>query len=145
MCWSTVRWRLFAILRVQVLAVSIGCLASNGYLRCGKSHFTFDMMCVITTCLRWILCGAANPYSHSIRCVLSPKKMIPSEISNGGVLSRNALPNIRGVFASLNGGRPNSSSYWVWSVSAVIQDIALRIDTMSVKCLVQYFEMQSIP
>ena len=73
-------------------------------LRCGKSLFAFYTMCV------------------------TPEKIIPSEIINGGVLSRNALLNIRGVFASLNGGRPNSSPYSDCSVSAVNRDIG---DTVS--------------
>ena len=57
-----------------------------------------------------------------------PFKLIPSEMSNGGFLSSNALCNIRGVFASLSGGLASSSPYWDWSVSAVNRAI---VDTMS--------------
>ena len=52
-------------------------------------------------------------------------------MSNGGVLLRSALPIIRGVSASLNGGRPNSSPYSAWSLSAVnrvIGDTVSRYD-----------------
>ena len=78
--------------------------------------------------IRWILYGAASPPLCNILCVLSQKIKIPSDTINGGFISSNAFPNIRGVFASLNGGRFNSSPYCACSVSAVNRDIG---DTVS--------------
>ena len=98
-------------------------------LRCGKSFFTFDTMCVIPILhpMDTLRCGKSLLAFHTM-CVIPKKKMIPSEMSNGGVLLRSALPIIRGVPASLNGGRPNSSPYSAWSLSAVNRGIG---DTVS--------------
>ena len=50
--------------------------------------------------------------------------MIPSVATIGGILSNNAFISIRGVFASLNGGRASSSPYFSCNASAVSRAIA---------------------